>query len=714
MIARADAFSIVRTLARFVKAVSYYEPGHPVLNQLQQELSREIARVASEDGVLLACAGRRILFARGEAPLHEPIAASLASHLLERSVVALRIFDYAPPEDLGALVRALGESAERLHNAGGVVALMGDTQGIGVVEVDLSQLYATGTASIEADHPLISEALKEVLRLKEGTAQGTALGVQLGDLGSPQSLGTFLDQLIERAEPALVADGSSSGSAGGMGARELARAASEAFVQTHDNIASSGAPASRDQVLESARILADVMERLSAEARFALLARLAGAEAKSEGWQSAVESLSSQVSNDLIVRTLTEILAKGSSDPEAVRTMGELIKQLRPVESDRRALLEQLDRSSGEHGIDGVLWQELQATATQRDGYGLLELPFRQTGPGLRSAAARRMDGEQTPVVQRAFETMDPLLRLTRSAAVMGRLITTDPEVTMGTVTAAGEILQGLERDDIDAPRAVSELLQALVLRADREASPNTPLARGVRQLLTGRRGPRYTTMLVRSIGIKAAIVTRAVFGALSGTITRADRDELIEALATLDTSALTNLRIRLPDESPPAVGGIVRALLTADVTQLAPVMRQALRNSDVDAKIAAVMALSRFPAEPTIRQLAVLAGCQGDEASARAYGVDVKQEETLRKVQEAAINALGRTRTEMAVAPLQQLLMRRVQAGLFGGGKDPLKVPAARALAANHTPMAKQVLAAASQSPDKLVREACEVAVRR
>lgn len=741
MIDRPTAFSLVRTLSRFVKAVAYYDEGHPVLSQLERETILQLERADQGDGALVACAGRRILFSTGEPPLYEPLAASFASHLLERSIVALRLHSHARAEDVGRLIRVLGESADRIRHAGGVLALLGDdVQGVGVFEVDLAALYAGGVASVEARDPLVAQALQEVLRLEqEQTRDGTALGLSFQQLSTPESLGSFLDDLIEKADPALLAgqgagagrggtaasgagpggvSGSTGVSSAALTAEEVASFGSEAFVTVHETLQASG-NTDRGQLLESARVLTRALERLNADARFALLARLANAEAEGPGWQSAMQSLSQQINSDLIVRTVSAVLAKSPDDPEAVQVIGALLRQLRPVESERRGLMEQLDafmEKTGRKKMDGVLWQELQSAALNSDGHGLLEIPFRRTQGSLVSALAERMVvSEQTPAVQQALTTLDPVMRLHRSARVMARLILNDPEVSLGTVTTAVEILRELESSGVEAPQAAGELVHALVVRADKEASPNTPLARKVRELLNGRRAAEYTVHLVETLGIKPAIVTRAVVQVLSSNITRATRDELIGALARLDSSSLTQLRVRLPDEAASAVGALVRALLQATPDNPAPVMRQALRNRDPAAKATALLALGRFPSKVSVQMLAVAAGCEGDAEAAKVLGVDARKEsDVLLRLQQSAVEALASTHSDLAVDPLLRLLQRPVPKGLLSRGSDPHKRLAARALAALRTQRSRDVLKRAAASGDKAVRDAVEAALRK
>ena len=765
---RRAVILLVRSAARALKAVGYYDAGHPILRQLHREVYRSFKEaIDGQPSVALACAGAKLLIGEAEKPLTDEPAKSLATHLFSRSIVAIKLGAKLPLKDLGTLMQSLAESPERLRDAGGLKPLLErqQTQGIEIVEVDFEQLFAGKKTDIAGTEPLVEKALGELLRFKQNKERtGTALGISLDQISSPESLGTLLDELLENAipgvaTPSLGSDmggrlsgggapggrGQLAGGGGGAGrggngaagpgaaggtplrgvrgggtvgaaalsgisADELAELATQAFLGTWQKLQAQGAP--EIKLAQTAQVLAKALVRLSPEARFSLLRQLAGAEGQA-ATGGAVTNLATEIKDDLILDAITSVLAAQTGDPETIEAVGTLLRQLRPIESERRKILDSLDQTLRSQGqpLDGMLWQELQASAFATQGLGMLELTFRQSsGPLAERAQARIKQGGNPPEIQQILATLDPRHRAARAAKLLCELLPNNRELPSGMASMAKDIIDGVDAGDGAPTGEHLKLLMQLVKRAEGQPS-SSAVGQTIKDLLSGPKGAQRSIALVRSQACPgSAVLADALLNALDAPLTLDVRRELVATFSTLDEAMAKSLRAKAGDAKPNGVYQIVLLAIRSSPGAALDVARQGLRNRSPKAKEAALRALSALPQQNAVGLLSKAAGSEGDEESLKIFSLEQptapEAEDRLRSLQRVAIEALGQMRSELAVPVLDNLLQRRKLVG--GAAFDALRAYAAQALAANGTAAARLALQAGKASRHKATRDAC------
>jgi hypothetical protein len=495
----------------------------------------------------------------------------------------------------------------------------------------------------------------------------------------------------------------------GISADELAELASQAFLGTWQKLQAQRAPETK--LAQTAQVLAKALVRLSPEARFSLLRQLAGAEGQA-ATGGAVTNLSAEIKDDLILDAITSVLAGQTGDPETIESVGTLLRQLRPIESERRKILDSLDQTLRSQGqpLDGMLWQELQASAFATQGLGMLELAFRQNvGPLAERAQTRIKQGGNPAEIQQALATLDPRHRAARAAKLLCELLPNNRELPSGMASIAKDIIDGVDAGDGAPTGEHLKLLMQLLKRAEGQPS-SSAVGQTIKDLLSGPKGAQRSIALVRSQACPgSAVLADALLNALDAPVTLDVRRELVATFSTLDEAMARSLRAKAGDAKPNGVYQIVLLAIRSTGAAL-DVARQGLRNRSLKAKESALRALSALPQPSAVGLLSKAAGSEGDEESLKIFSLEPpsapEAEDRLRSLQRVAIEALGQMRSELAVPVLDNLLQRRKLVG--GAAFDTLRSYAAQALAANGTAAARLALQAGKASRHKATRDAC------
>ncbi|MEW6777707.1 MAG: hypothetical protein AB1405_15525, partial [Bdellovibrionota bacterium] len=209
--AASPLHAFAKAFSRSLKAVGYYDMNHPILLQIQKEAHEALLQACKvEPFVTFAGVGSRLLTGEKDPPLSDASAKAVAEHFFARSVVAMRFHRTVRREDVAAFLQCMGEGPDKIRAAGGLRPLLEQrrAQGIEVFEVDFAALFAGDQSALKnmtGQDALVETALKEVLRLKENKDKtGTALGISLTQIATPESLGSFLDDILAKAEPGVV------------------------------------------------------------------------------------------------------------------------------------------------------------------------------------------------------------------------------------------------------------------------------------------------------------------------------------------------------------------------------------------------------------------------------------------------------------------------------------------------------------------------------
>ncbi|MBX7099558.1 MAG: hypothetical protein K1X89_17715 [Myxococcaceae bacterium] len=715
-------FPFLRALSRALKAVGFYERGHPILTQLLRETHQTLVSAAKAGPVVLACAGTKLRVAEKQPPLGDPTAKALAEHLFKRSLVCVRFPGAMSLSPLSTVLEGLSLSPEELKAAGGLnpwLALR-HIEGVEVVELDFAQLFEGKTGAIDAKDPLAKEALQDLLRFHEGKSKASsAFQVSLQELGSPESLGGFLDDLLDAAGPGVVEKAAAPGEVRGvrgkgsvamadlkdLSADDVAELAAQAYGKVVEEQLMSGAE--ETTIGQSAKVLSRAMVRLSPQARFNLLKQLAEQAPGGNG----LAPFAQELDDESVMQVALDALMGQGSDPDTVASVGQLLKQLRPLESDRRKFLQGLDQTLAAKGkpLEGVLWQELQASAFGNDAQGMLEVPWQVTSKPLAEIAAARLAfPNNPPEIKRVLALGTPQVLDERVAALLHQLMGGSGELTAAQLSSLKE---AVEKADVEQPPGESlvAMLRRLVQRVDQNATPAETAA--LRSALTGARGAVRTLWLLRPGGRRgSATLAAAMLAALDAPMKIDQRRELLGYFAQLDEEALKPLRPRVMEVSAAGVQQLVMAAARLDVRSGLELARTALRNKDFKARGAGLRALAAHPTADVLALMRAAAGVDGDDVAKKLFGLEAeggeKGDELLLHAERAAIEALGATRSEAAVPALENLLTRKK---LLGGKRfDLLRPDAARALALNATPAARAVLQAGKTSTHDAVRDAC------
>ncbi|MEW6776447.1 MAG: hypothetical protein AB1405_09150, partial [Bdellovibrionota bacterium] len=497
-----------------------------------------------------------------------------------------------------------------------------------------------------------------------------------------------------------------------LSAEEIADLASEAFLGNQQQMAAQ--PGSKAALVDSAKVLTRTMARLSPEARFALLRRLAGSDEATSAAVSAgpaVGNLSQTLPDNLIADALCGALSSPENDPETVEAIGNLLRRLKPIESERQKLLEQVDKNLQQQGrkVDGVIWQEIQSRSLKKNGLGMLELGYRENLDRLiEYAQARIQQKDGPPVVMQALAGLQLNVRTGRTAKLLQEILAEERSVNPALLAAARELLDSIEDSSADPSGVVSQFLGGL-LRQAQGMDPSAPLPQMLKQMLSGQKGAQRTLWLAKTGTAKGLLLAEAILEALEMPLSTDLKRELLATLATVDAETFKALRTKLPDASPMRVYYIVQMAVRSNPLTGIPMLKLALRNRNLKAKEACLRAAGEYAHRDTVALLGSVAGAMGDEEAKKLVYVEEGStgDEALRQLQRVAIEILGQMRSPLAVPALDSLLNRP---GGFGSrNADAVRPVVAKALAVNATADAKRVLAAGKQSKNRAVREACE-----
>ncbi len=759
--------ALTKALSRSLKAAGYYDESHPILAQIRKQALDALQQACmGVPSITIGSTGNKLLFDPAAPPLGDPAAVQLAEHLFARSIVSIKFEKSAGPKDLGYLMLSLAETPDKIRAAGGFKELLGRhmVRGIEPVEVDFDALF-TGKhvqiSDLAGEDKVVERTLKEILQIKEKRARvGDAVGVDIAGLTDPNSLGEFLDELMDKAEPGILepaaggkgapgrpGTGGSGGSGGGSGSGaggapgggksagvalgtvksriggggnvridalnpdDLAELAAKAYFGNHEYMIDKGTP--QEKLAESAKLLSSVLARLRPDARFVMLRKLA-TQTRAENAPSTAKiaggkNLSQAVSDQMVVEAIGAILKDQGGDPDTVEAIAELMQQIRPIESERKRLLAELDvgfKKTG-HTIDGVLWQEIQSKALKSNGLGMLELSYRDTMDQLVQAAQARIQQTDAPAsVRQALDTLQPKAVLGRFKdlwiGVVGRM-EAPPDNLLASGTDLAKVL-----DTQGAPQAALQIA-AFLLKQSERATPSSALHAQLRDYLSGPEGIKRTIQIATAYECRGPVMAEAMLDALESPIDSKIKEILLARFAKLDQAGLNAIAVLAQSAKPIRVFNIVRIGLQLNAKTGTQIVRLGLRNKDILAKEMALKALTDFPSPEALSLLSNLAGMLTDPDTAKHLHLDDKDpatEKKIRQFQTLAIGILGDCHSPAAVQPLWYLLVR--DAGFGKAHIDQFRPVIAKALSANSTREAQAALQAGVSSKIKTVREAC------
>jgi len=718
--AAADAAS---ALAGFLRVAGFYDAEHPVTRQRRAELEVHLHtwhRAIDGDGIV-AAAGETLLITGLDAGLTTDVAKGFCATLIQKSVVGLRVRARTPTKDLADLFGLLGESDRRVRAAGGVTTMYLErgARGIDVFEMDLDQLLSGAPIDRGALDPLVAKALTEVLALKaRANRRGSAIAVTLERVTTPTSLGSMLDELIDGAAPGVSATSSkstmsaasSSSAAGaprsplqGLSADELADIGGEAFAKC-----AAGAANSPEALAEAARVLSKALVRLSPDARFKLLTKIA------KGPDGDVAAVGQQVQNPLLMSAIAQVVMGGERDSKLAHAIGSLLERMRPIERDRQKFIAELEQTARGAGkpLDSFFLEQLNETS-QPTSVGALDLPIRETRTALIEVARLRQRGHQPDVVLRTFASLKEEDRLERSARLLSAFLSEERVVVPATLTTLRGVLSTPPTDPTMANTG-GAVISALWWRAVRDG-PGSPASVQLAEVarsptgadwciallieLRGHRGPELADVLTDLVRAVASIHQNETF-----------RRRLTEGLNGLSVGVLRQMERRVATVPATAVQAfILRAAMDSPAAALA-LAQTALRAPSVDVKEATVRVLGQCADGATIAFLRTAAGADGDVPSIAALLATKEDKAALFRLQRTAIEALGATRGAAAVVVLKELLHRTRLVG--GADLDRMRPFVARALTINGTREARAVVEDGRSSKSRSVRLACGASV--
>lgn len=695
---------LVRGFTRSIRAMGYYDASHPVFVAARKEAFDALQGLwAERDALTLGGAGSHLVVDEAGATLVDEPSRALATRMFEAQVVALRLHREVTERDLGHLMRVLAERPERIRAAGGAQAVLQKwgTRGLEVLEVDFGALFSgagSDLAPLVGGDPVAIVALKEVLRFKEArSADEEALAVRLEGLATPESLGAFLDELLDAAGPAVVHGGS-----GVLTSDDVADRAVQAFLRQQERLAR--APAPEALLGRSADALSAALVRLAPEARFALLRRLAGERDEDPLRAEAAARVGARLEDGVIASAVAAALLGQGGDPDAVRAVGDLVRRLRPIQDERRSLLESLDHDMAAAGqpIDGVLWQQLQARAYEESGLGVLSLEVEGRAPALALFAQERLRG-----VHPSCAGQD-VLHTTAAPVVENWTMRTWVAVLRGGGRLREGSLAEVERMvlDLDAQGAGDEavmLLAALSRRTDRE--DGAPALAAVRRVLDSERGVRLSRALVLRPDVPGAVVGDLVLSALEEAVEPRAQAWLTGRLQALGADDLVALAQReLPAASARRAGALLEAAFGLDPKVGLKVARLALKTVDLRVKGHVIKGLVEHPSSDVVALLAHVAGWKGDKYTVALLGLSGEGLKWSHRLQLAAVGALGLGKSPLAVGPLLELCTRSKL--ISDAEAEALQIGAAQALLTNGTPEASKALDEIAQHKKRAVRE--------
>jgi hypothetical protein len=716
---KASAEDVAAAFASAQRGATYYEADHPVVVQQRRDLEAAIRvwQVNANGDVLLGAAGEVLLLTGLDEGVANDAAKVLCASMISRSVIGFRLKSPTPTREIGELVAVLSENAKRVRSAGGVARILTERNVRSVIptEMDLDALLSgagVDPAGMGLD-PLIGRALSETLALKKrDERKGAAVSLTLERVDNPASLGSLLDELIDGAAPGVadVADPKANnkkksttlqGPLAGVNADELAELCAEAYGKVAKQKQTA------EQLTEAARVLSGALVRLSPAARFKLLQKIAATD--KEG--SAAEAVGREVPNPILMSAMAQVVMGGERDSKLATAIGSLLERMRPLERDRQKLIDELDDTARNMGrpLDALFLQELNETS-QKTTFGALDLPFRETQPGLaREAKLRQTTRGQPELVTRTFASLRPENRVTRTARLLVGMLDQERNVAPATLASVRTVLT-LTATDPSLSGANAAMIHALWGRALRDG-PNSPAAKQLADLASSPSGAEWCITLLEQLRSLRGVDTGTLLGDFVKAVLAVHEGEtfrkrLVDALHALDRGVLRVVERRIAEFTPIGVQTlIVRAGRDSTAAALA-LAQAALRSANVEVKDAAVRSLALFPDDATLALLRKASGLDGDAVSAQTLYATKETDANVQRLQRAAVEALGATKTGAAVPILQELLMRTKLMG--GADFDRLRGVAARALTMNNTREARAVLDDGKRSKNRAVRLAC------
>ena len=401
---------------------------------------------------------------------------------------------------------------------------------------------------------------------------------------------------------------------------------------------------STEEIGQSANLLADALVRLSPDARFALLRRLAGSDdPQSPDQEAATEALAGQLDDRFIVQTMASALMDRQGDASAVRAIGNVLRRLRPVEAERRRLLDGVDATLEKKGkrLDGVLWQEMQSRAFDDKTLGMLELAISQSKEELLRYSTARMKGQLPEFAgQDILHATGGGVEEFWAAGTLVQMLQERGAPSEGFVARCVEMTIGL--DDNGAHEEALDMLQTLMARAGAGDAP--VLADSVRQLLDGERGRRWSAALLERGGGDNAMMGELLLSALEGATDRATQESLIARLGELSPAAFLQLTAdRIATVDPLRVQHILRAALRVSPSMAVKLARIVLKYGAARSKEVALKTLVESSDRDVVALLAHVAGWKGEKQVMSLLGVMTADEKrSVHKLQLIAVGALG------------------------------------------------------------------------
>ncbi len=703
---------VVTAFVRSIRAMGYYDESHPVFAATRDEAYSALrAALQTQPLVTLGGAGRHLLIDEQGRTLTIPPAVALASRMFENAVVAVRFRPDIRVEDLGLFMQVLAEREDRVRAAGGMAAVL-QRQGVGgieVVEVDIEALFAGRQADLgrlAGDDPVVELAMRALLRFRDQAQDNgsEALHVSLEQVGSPASLGHFLDELLQQAEPGVVDH--SLAPTGHLTGDDLADLASQAYLRSHAQ-AAHAATAAQD-IAYAAELLSNALVRLAPDARFALLRRLAGADTLPDAAVGAVQNLGSRVDDGTVTAAIAAALFEQQGDPITVRSVGNLIRRIRPIEVERHRLLAAVDRDMRDLGrpLDGALWQQMQSRAFENSALGMLEMSLTRTRQALQDHAMARRAGRMPPVAgQDVLHTVDNKIVEYWTTHALVDLLNAPGRFDRGAVQTCRQQLERLDR--AGATDECMVLLMAMMRRTERDASE--ALNELIVGLLEGPQSAKWGTLLLHYDGPSTQQMADVLLAALDQPGERTYKSSLVERLARFDDHRLLRLVHRHgPRVSPLQAQSLVLASLRRSSSLGVKIGRLLLRYPTPRVREVVLKTMVERPEPEVVSLLAHVAGWRGERYTKALLGLDGHEGRgVVLRAQLTAIGALGLTRSGLAAQPLLEILVR---SRMFGDREqEELRVAAAQALRTNATPKALGALREARGHKKRVIRETVE-----
>jgi hypothetical protein len=716
---RASAKDAASAMVSLLKGLAFYDADHPVVRQQRRdaEAAVRIWQISAGGDTFVAAAGKNLVLTGLEDNVSNLAEQGLCDLMIEKAVVGFKLKSPVDIKQLDALLSAIGEPERRVRAAGGVGKILAGryARDIEVFEIDLDELMAGATVDPVGLEPIFADALTAVLALKQNENRlGEAVALTLERVDSPESLGSLLDEMIDGAAPETKdpeekiktgkGTAGGSGTLSGMNAEDLAELASEAYGKV-----ASTTTKDPEALAEAADVLSSSLVRLSPDARFQLLQKIAATQN-----QEAAEAVGKKVPNSILLGAIAQVVMGGERDSKLASAIGGLLERMRPLERDRQKLLDELDDVVREKGrpLDGVFTQELNEIS-QNKVFGSLDLPFRETKEGLIEAAHRRRHSLGQPeIVHQTFVAGEADTRIRRTSALLARMLDEERTVTPATLASVRSTLT-LTGADSSLADAGGQIMLALWGRGLRDGRTSAA-AKVLADIAASPNGADWCVLLVENLRhmrgkdtaqllcdyLKSALAAHPTEGAKTG--------RLGAALTWLDRSVLREMENRVAEFTPPGVNAIISASGREGAASALRAVVKALKADNIDVKIAALRALSPFSNDQVLEFLRRASGADGDGPSVQVLYAQ-RDGGSLDRLQRAAVEALGATRNPDAVPALAELLNRTRVIG--GANYDRTRAWAAQALSANGTAAARNVLTKGRASRNRSIRSACEAA---